>query len=488
MAKSEEARKLQQTLQNDGASIYEAAIEVIGLLTPVQQLAQRQGDAEFAQLLTEWKNDLETIKGQLTKVSGLASLKDRLAGSWLQAPKGLSEGLTNLTEKINAKPDQAATVEAQTFLTTAQLRLTDYRNAGKTQKSAETAAKAASVAYDIYCGVLEEELNVLYDEVQKDFSTFYREVNQDDEAKFVAKFTPTEGSLGLAVNFYDRGLFPPAAYHSEGHQDGMGVCLYLALMKRLFGDRFTFAMLDDVVMSVDSGHRYQFCKLLKTHFPNTQFIITTHDRLWAEQMRSAGLVTSKTSLCFHSWTIDTGPLVESSEEIWVEIADVLAKGKVEIAAGALRHHLEYVTRHLADQLGAQIAFKADGDYDLGELFPSVLKRMKDLCGKAADAAQSWGHDAGKKAAANLKAKVSVCNGAVNVEQWAVNKALHYNEWANFGKKDFEPVVGAFKELLACFGCNGCGSWLHVTPPGGQPEGLRCACGSVNFNLNPKPKN
>src|SRR2546429_4550729 len=27
-------------------------------------------------------------------------------------------------------------------------------------------------------------------------------------------------------------LFPPGAYHSEGHQDSMGVCRYLALMKR----------------------------------------------------------------------------------------------------------------------------------------------------------------------------------------------------------------------------------------------------------------
>ena len=107
----------------------------------------------------------------------------------------------------------------------------------------------------------------------------------------------------------------------------MGVCLYLALMKRLFGDRFTFALLDDVVMSVDAGHRYQFCKLLKTYFPDTQFIITTHDRLWAEQMKSAGLVTAKTSIAFHSWTIDTGPLVESNQEIWDEIAAALGKGR-----------------------------------------------------------------------------------------------------------------------------------------------------------------
>ncbi len=69
-------------------------------------------------------------------------------------------------------------------------------------------------------------------------------------------------------------------------------------------------------------------------------------------MKSAGLVTAKTSIAFHSWTIDTGPLVESNLEIWDEIAAALGKGKVEAAAAALRHHLEYVSRHLADQLGA----------------------------------------------------------------------------------------------------------------------------------------
>ena len=135
----------------------------------------------------------------------------------------------------------------------------------------------------------------------------------------------------------------------------MGVCLYLALMKRLFGERFTFALLDDVVMSVDADHRYQFCKLLKTQFPDTQFIITTHDRLWAEQMKSAGLVTAKTSVAFHSWTIDTGPLVESNRRNLGGDRCALAKGKVEAAAAALRHHLEYVSRLFADQLGATVS-------------------------------------------------------------------------------------------------------------------------------------
>jgi hypothetical protein len=257
-------------------------------------------------------------------------------------------------------------------------------------------------------------------------------------------------------------------------------------MKRLFGERFTFALLDDVVMSVDADHRYQFCKLLKGHFPNTQFVITTHDRLWAEQMKSAGLVSGRTSLSFHGWTVDTGPLVESNREIWDEIAAALDKGKVEVAAPALRRHLEYVSRHLADQIAASPPFRADGNYELGDLLPSVLKRLKDLYGRAAEAAQLWGNAEDREAAVMQKSVLSTCNGATNVEQWAVNKAVHYNEWANFGKKDSQPVVVAFKELLDCFRCKSCDSWLHVSPRA-NPETLRCACNKVNFNLKQKDK-
>jgi hypothetical protein len=436
LAKSDEARTLEQRMLNNGGALARHIVNLGGVIDPLYKAAAATGDASLAGVLLAWKNDVTALKDKLTTIDGLSGLKERFAQAWLAVPKTLPKQVTALAIAIEAKPDQTSTVDAQTFLTTAQLRLGDYREAMRASKAAEHAASLAKSAYDAYCGIMENELNMLYEEVQGDFSTFYRTINEDDEVTFSAKLTPSAGKLDLDVNFYERGLFPPGAYHSEGHQDGMGVCLYLALMKRLMGDGFTFALLDDVVMSVDAGHRYQFCKLLKTHFPNTQFVITTHDRLWAEQMRSAGLVTSTTSLAFHSWTIDTGPLVESNAEIWDEIAAMLGRGKVEAASHALRHHLEYVSRHLADQLGATPAFRADGNYELGELLPSVLARMRLLYGKAADAAQSWANTAAKEAVAKRKEALASSNAAKSAEEWAVNKAVHYNEWANFGKKDF----------------------------------------------------
>jgi len=486
LAKSEEALKLEQSLLTNGTAIADEVARVVGLLLPVKKLAEGQADGDFAQVLTVWASDLEALKTKLATVEGLMALKARLTGDWLDTPKALSDNLKGLGEKVNAKPDQTAALHAQTFLTTAQFRLGDYRGAMRKEQAAKAAWISAKETYDIYCSVCEEKLNTLYGEVQEDFSRFYRELNENDEGQFTAKLTPSEGKLDFEVDFYERGLFPPGAYHSEGHQDGMGVCLYLALMKRLWGLQFTFALLDDVVMSVDAGHRHQFCKLLKVHFPETQFVITTHDRLWAEQIKSAGLVTSKTSVAFHSWTIGTGPLVESGQDIWDEIETGLLKGKVPAAAAALRRHLEYVSHQLADQLGATPRFRADGDYELGELLPSVLARMKKLCGMAADAAQSWGMDAKKKTAVDRKALLSASAGALNVEQWTVNKAVHYNEWANFAAEDFRPVVVAFKDLLGVFVCETCQSWLYVSPKRVNPESLRCGCNSISFNLNPKP--
>jgi hypothetical protein len=217
LEKSESARKVQESLLNNGTAITEEVIRVVGLLVPIQRLAEAHGEGGFAQLSTVWKTDLDALKVNLATVEGLAGLKGRLTGGWLEIPKAFPESLKGLTEKLDAKPDQTATLDAQTFLTTA----------------AEVAWTSAKAAYDTYCSVLEEELNTLYNDVQEDFSTFYRAINEDDESKFTAKLTPSEGKLDLHVNFYERGLFPPAAYHSEGHQDGMGVCLYLALTKRL---------------------------------------------------------------------------------------------------------------------------------------------------------------------------------------------------------------------------------------------------------------
>lgn len=102
LAKSEEARTLQESLLKNGMAIIEKAIRVAGLLTPVQKLAEGQGENGFAQLLTVWKTDLEALKTKLATVDGITGLKDRITGGWLDMPKALPKSLKALTEKLAA--------------------------------------------------------------------------------------------------------------------------------------------------------------------------------------------------------------------------------------------------------------------------------------------------------------------------------------------------------------------------------------------------
>jgi hypothetical protein len=312
-------------------------------------------------------------------------------------------------------------------------------------------------------------------------------INADDEGAFKAKLEPTEGKLDLAVAFYDKGMFPPAAYHSEGHQDGMGVCLYLALMKRVLGSRFRFAVLDDVVMSVDKDHRKQFCRLLKSRFPDTQFIITTHDKVWAKQMQTEHLVDSKGGVVFQGWSVQTGPIFEEMEDAWEKIDKDLLKNDVNAAAARLRRHLEFISAELADNLRAKPEFRGDCSYDLGDLLPAVIGRHSELLKMAAKSAQEWKDDDTKAKVEALKAARTAAMDKYGGESWVVNKAVHYTDWENFSKAEFRSVVNAFKGVLDQFRCTKpeCESSLYVSPRKGDPEALRCQCGAVNLNLRGK---
>jgi len=167
---------------------------------------------------------------------------------------------------------------------------------------------------------------------------------------------------------------------------------------------------------------------------------------------------------------------------------ISTKNDVPTAAGRLRRHLEYISGELADQLGAQPTYRGDFSYDLGDLLPPVISRRGELLKLAAKAAQDWKDKDTSARIEALKAARSEALTKYGGENWVINKALHYNEWATFSKGEFRSVVDAFRALLRQFRClrPECDSWLYVTPRKGEPQAFRCRCaGTVNLNLKPK---
>jgi hypothetical protein len=262
----------------------------------------------------------------------------------------------------------------------------------------------------------------------------------------------------------------------------MGLCLYLALMNHLLKGSFTFAVLDDVLMSVDAGHRREVTKMLKEKFPNTQFILTTHDEIWHRHMKTAGLVAPKSALHFRKWTVDLGPTEWDDRDVWQEIDDHLGKNDVRAAAGLLRHYLEHVSQEICHRLRAKVEFRGDAQFTLGDLLPNALAALSSAFKKGKAAAQSWGMQQVSDALTAKETVYDAARAASNVEQWQVNAAVHYNAWATLDKRDFAPVVTAYKDLLTHFGCGQCHALFYLSPDRGEAEIMRCDCtqSSVNF--------
>jgi hypothetical protein len=433
--------------------------------------------------LKDFKTILLGRYQQLQKLLPLDDTRTVLASC--SSVPDLSGSIAPLSAAIASIPEPTKQDAARDFLVVAQERLAQYRTARQNAVAGKAKAERAAKVFAVFGDVTTNALENIYKQVETAFSGYYRKINHDDESKFTAKLLPSIGKLAFDVDFYGRGHFPPGAYHSEGHQDGMGLCLYLALMNHLLGAEFTFAVLDDVLMSVDAGHRREVCSLLKETFPNTQFIFTTHDEIWLKHMRSEGLVKGRKFVHFRTWSADLGPTEWDDHDIWAEVDVHLAKNDVRAAAALLRHYLEHFSKEACDRLRATVEFRGDAQFTLGDLLPNATVALGDLFKKAKAAANSWNQkDVISKIATRDNAFTEAKTKAGH-DNWQVNTAVHFNEWADLQKQDFQPVVAAFKAFVGSFSCPTCHEMFYVIPDRGKPEAVRCGCGELNLNLIPK---
>lgn len=435
----------------------------------------------YAKVLDDAIAALKAFEDDHSQIEGAIAA---LEAKWWEVPEDTQTRLDETEKGVKALPESSAKDKAVEFLAILQDRYERLLATSKTAKSMAAQSAVARNVHDHYNTVSNAVLEGIYDAVAKEFTEFYKAIN-DDEGKFVGELKAEPAKLSFNVDFYGRGTFPPGAYHSEGHQDGMGLCLYLALMKHTLADKFTFAVLDDVLMSVDTGHRREVCRLLKTKFPNTQFVLTTHDRVWLQYMKTEGLIQN--GQFFGGWNIETGPRIWDDTDIWTEIQEALEKDDVPRAAALLRRYLEYISAVLADNLRAQVEYRGDASYDLGDLLPPTLSRWKDRLKKGIKSAEHWGHSDAKAALEAKLAEAEVLIEKSSAEQWAINKSVHFNEWENFAKTEFKEVADAFKALLDHIRCQNakCGGYPYLTPRKGASEQLRCSCGAVNVNLKTK---
>jgi energy-coupling factor transporter ATP-binding protein EcfA2 len=347
-------------------------------------------------------------------------------------------------------------------------------------------ARAAGLEYS-FIKARDEVLEHLYANVKDDFVSMYKAIHGADEDTFDARLEPKEAALNFTVNFQTKGFMPPHAVHSEGHQDSMGLCLFLALSKRLTGDVLDLVVLDDVMMSVDADHRRATADLLARGLPEKQFLITTHDHTWMNQLRTCGLIPSARQVVeFYNWDFHGGPRVNTETDFWQHVDSAMAANDVPGAAAAMRHGLEQFFESACDSLAAKVVYKSTGRYSLGDFLPAAISRLKEHLKGAKQVANAHNQK-------DLLQSIAVAESAFSsdvlrsqAEQWAINSTVHYDNWHQLSVADFVPVAEAFKDLCHGFVCSHCGGMFRAAFDGPNVATVGCSCGQVNWNLR-KPK-
>ena len=464
-------------------------------------------------------NIVAKVNNVITTADALGLIKEKeLLESWVKGVQGILVSLTNPVDNYDTKKMTQATFEqtltihesqdmlarvlqsaeskfpkatpemdAWDALTKLETRLASLEKTRIQLLQKALVYKRASELSENFLIARDAVLQGLYDSVRDRFVSLYLQIHGADEAHFKAQIKPDKAGIDFKVDFYGRGEHPPHAMHSEGHQDSMGLCLYLALAEKLTKGIIDLIILDDVVMSVDADHRRNICDVLSTAFPDNQFLITTHDRTWANQLRIMKVVNSKGTVHFYNWHVATGPQVDSDADVWGRIAQDLLKDDISSAAGKLRQNSEQYFAMVCDVLRAPVIFRLDGTYDLGNVLDGAIGQYYGLLRKAKAAAQSWGRNEGFEQLQELESIAKSIYDRTNAEKWSMNPAIHYNNWENLSKEDFQPVVDAFRDLYAVFTCAKCGGLLRVVLTGSKPEAVICNCHQVNWNLTTKPK-
>jgi ABC-type Mn2+/Zn2+ transport system ATPase subunit len=485
LSAAETAARLKQEVDGIAAQIRNELESTLSSVQQVKAVANLVNAEAAMQKLKDWETDISmAIKACDNPFSQLSLIKDSQGLIEKQlAPQDIQSFLNDLMLEVrNSFPESTPEQTAWDLLTRLEENLKAYEVAKIEVDKSDLYHRRARILLEQYQVARDHVLSKLYSEIQDRFINLYRNLHDEDEKDFDASLVPDGAALNFEVDFYGHGKHPPQALHSEGHQDSMGLCLYLALAERLTGGILDLLILDDVVMSVDADHRRRLCRLLAKAFPHRQFLITTHDRTWANQLRTEGVVRSKEMIEFFNWNLDTGPKVNCEKDLWSRIDENMAESRIAEAAALLRHSSEQFFTQACESLRAPVVFKQSGRFELGELLPPAMSQLRHYLKMAKSAANSWNRQDEVENLNVINSTISQVFTRTNAEQWAVNANVHYNEWANFSRDDFQPVVDAFRDLFGLFSCPNCGGMYHVVMKGATISSVQCNCGMTNWNL------
>ncbi|WP_439386642.1 AAA family ATPase [Amycolatopsis lexingtonensis] len=225
---------------------------------------------------------------------------------------------------------------------------------------------------------------------------------------------------------------------------------------------------DDVFQSVDATHRVHAMDHILARLEGWQVIVTVHDRLWMELVCASLRRANRDyrSLEVLAEGFGNSPRIRgTSVDHSATLRDVLSRSSnpplVAAAAGRL---LEELSDKLSVSLECSVSRRADDKYDLGALWPGVLKALK------------------KNGTAEMGEAVSEVNQLLALRNIL---GAHYNEWAtSVSTREANEFGAAVLRLWDLAVCPTCGArYAKYRPLGGGRDMFAMACKCADITVD-----
>jgi hypothetical protein len=160
-----------------------------------------------------------------------------------------------------------------------------FRDNDKQNLLIKTQLAKAELIYDTLVETRKRGVDRILDELGGSIYKYYQILHPDEGNRQIVLKGNEQKNKGIELKAEKSGTHAmhPMGIFSEGHLDSLGLCIFLAFIRH-YNEGFNFIVLDDILTSIDAGHRLRVANLLMEEFQNFQFLITTHDDFWAEEL------------------------------------------------------------------------------------------------------------------------------------------------------------------------------------------------------------
>lgn len=374
---------------------------------------------------------------------------------WRETPAiaELQQTSPQIAREVSDQIQLLASTEAEATLLDSLMKMSRVDEQWRRLLETETALRKANCVsqqinrvYDELVAARKRGLERLRQELEEDFERFYQQLHPDEgyEAITIPVQPEKRSSVALRAKYCEQDETHPLSYFSEGHLDSLGLCIFLAFIKRFSSD-LKLIVLDDVLTTVDAGHRLRVARLLAQEFPDYQFVVTTHDQLWAKELER--VIPNAKLVPLRRWSLDQG--VDCWQDVlsdWEYYEEQARSGRPQDAIAGAGRNLEKFLYQMRSNLGLAVPAKPDDDYTIGDLHPDFFKWVNKHPLERPDRPQF---------VQELKALENELDEVWRLRNWS---GAHFNRWAETVTSDEAlSFVGAIKRLVTAFECPVCKS-------------------------------